>query len=80
MLSQPQRKALDNLRCGRSISDHVKGRSQSGGFSGTVQSLISKGLITPDHELTTAGRVALEQDDAEWDSDRTYSDPCQTRL
>ena len=63
-LSPGMLKALRNLRDGLPIDDHVRGRSEAGGFRRTFAGLIARGLIErdsdgPRYSLTATGRKAV---------------------
>ena len=56
-LSDPAKKMLDNLRSGGRIGKHLRGQSDHGGASATINYLVKLGLITWDHQLTHKGHV-----------------------
>lgn len=62
-LSSPQRKMLANVECGRSPFASVFGSAAHGGASGTLASLLRRGLLKRSprgrYEVTEAGRSAL---------------------
>lgn len=59
--TQSGRKALLNIAAGRPASHGLYGCSAYGGFRGTMASLCSRGLITPDHKLTESGQQMVNR-------------------
>lgn len=66
-LSPSMFRALTNLHRGRPVDDHVFGRSEAGGFSGTLMALEKRGFIEYGKEiqaffLTEDGQHARERE------------------
>jgi len=61
--SEAQRRILENLVAGRPTLSHLEGRSQHGGASGTMGSLMRNGWITRNASsnwvITDAGCAAI---------------------
>lgn len=59
--SMAGRRALLNIAAGRSGGSGLSGMSQMGGLIGTMVALRRHGWITPDGELTDAGKTMVER-------------------
>jgi len=58
-LSTSGEQCLRNLVEGQPIDAHVRSYSAKGGFYNVRKGLQAKGYITPDNQITQAGRQAL---------------------
>lgn len=60
--SSPQLAVMKNLAAGRPANDHLRGRSSFGAFGATWRSIVARGWVDRDGNLTPAGRAKLGQE------------------